>query len=207
MGDGYVADMCSTSSVPAPPKITSLLTLQELRRVQLDIRNTTRPTWHEGPPSNFGEKGHGKLKSDQWRSCIEFDLPVSLTSLLREARAENRLADASRLGKVLKSTMLLATAIQWATSHRTSAFHVERYTNYIHQYLESIRTLRPCLDLHPNHHNALHLQEFFLSFGPMHGWWMYPFERVNGILQSTPINFKLGNHAFLIIFLFTHAKL
>ena len=186
------------TSVIGPPTAISLLTLEELRQIQLDIRNTLRPSWHEGPPSNLGEKGHGKLKSDQWRSCIEFDLPVSLVSLLQKAQQQKRSSDISRLRQVLDSTMLLATAIQWATSHRTSTLHVERYTSLMGQYLQSIRKLRPDLDLHPNHHNALHIQEFLLSFGPMHGWWMYPFERVNGILQSTPSNFKIGT-PFLIV--------
>ena len=189
VGDGIVADIAvGNSAVRTPTTAISLLTLEELRQIQLDIRNTLRPSWHEGPPGNLGEKGHGKLKSDQWRSCIEFDLPVSLVSLLQKARS----SDTARLRQVLDSTMLLATAIQWATSHRTSALHIERYTSLMHRYLQSIRKLRPDLDLHPNHHNALHIQEFLLSFGPMHGWWMYPFERVNGILQSTPSNFKIG---------------
>ena len=148
-------------------------------------------------PAILAKRGHGKLKSDQWRSCIEFDLPVSLVSLLQEAQQRKRFSDIGRLRQVLDSTMLLATAIQWATSHRTSTLHVERYTTLMCQYLQSIRKLRPDLDLHPNHHNALHIQEFLLSFGPMHGWWMYPFERVNGILQSTPSNFRIGMPFFV----------
>ena len=163
-----------------------------MRQVQLHIQSTIRPTWHEGPPPNFSEKRHGKLKADQWRSLIEFDLPVSLASLLQQARQDRRQSDIARLSKVFESTMLLATAIQWGTSHRTSSLHARTYKDYMSQYLAGIRALRPELDLHPNHHNALHLPEFFPLFGPMHGWWMYPFERVNGILQSTPSNFKLG---------------
>lgn len=190
VGEGIVDEILEEASRPSP-KI-ALLTLKELHRIQLDICNTQRPTWHEGPPENLGDRGHGKLKADQWRSCLEFDLPVSLAYLLHEAYQEERIDDASRLEKVLNSTMLLAIALEWATSHRTSEAHATTYANYMYKYLESIRALRPDLDLLPNHHNALHIPGFLLLFGPMHGWWMFVFERVNGILQSTPTNSKLG---------------
>ena len=200
IGNGYVDDLITTAQ--SPPKSSALLTLKEVRQIQLDIRNTMRPTWHEGPPVNLGEKRHGKLKADQWRSCIEFDLPVSLASLLQQARDDHRDRDVAHLERVLESTMFLATAIQWATSHRTSSVHVEKYLHNMTRYLQTVRALRPDLNLHPNHHNALHIQEFLPLFGPMHGWWMYPFERVNGILQSTPSNFKLGILDPYIYFLF-----
>lgn len=190
IGEGIVAEI--SEGVSNPPLRTALLTPKELRRIQLDIRNTVRPTWHEAPPANLGDSGHGKLKADQWRSCIEFDLPVSLAYLLQEARQEERVDDVSRLEQVLESTMLLAIAIEWATSHRTSETHAATYADYMHKYLQSIKVLRPDLDLLPNHHNALHIPDFLVLFGPMHGWWMFAFERVNGILQSTPTNSKLG---------------
>ncbi|KAG2048976.1 hypothetical protein BDR06DRAFT_975564 [Suillus hirtellus] len=31
-----------------------------------------------------------------------------------------------------------------------------------------------------------------LRYGPMHGWWMFPFERVIGGLQKTNMNYKIG---------------
>ncbi len=39
---------------------------REIRQVQAHIASTTRPTWHTGPPLNFGSPAHGKLKADQW---------------------------------------------------------------------------------------------------------------------------------------------
>lgn len=171
---------------------TSLLTVSELIQIQRDISTTVRPTWYEGPPSTLGDRGHGKLKADQWRSCIEFDLPVSLAHLLLKAQEEGRADDVKRLESVYRGTMYLASAVQWATSHRTSDRHVQKYVSTMTAYLSSIRNLRPDLDLLPNHHNALHVPRFLKEFGPMHGWWMYPFERINGILQDMPSNSRLG---------------
>jgi hypothetical protein len=28
----------------------------------------------------------------------------------------------------------------------------------------------------------------------MHGWWMFPFERIIGALQKTNMNYKIGEH-------------
>ncbi|KAG2148241.1 uncharacterized protein EDB93DRAFT_1085087 [Suillus bovinus] len=31
-----------------------------------------------------------------------------------------------------------------------------------------------------------------MYYGPMHGWWMFPFERIIGALQKTNTNYKIG---------------
>jgi len=54
---------------------------KELKRLHTFLSQTTRPSWHTPPPSNLGEAKHGKLKADQWRSCIEFDVPVAMAQI------------------------------------------------------------------------------------------------------------------------------
>jgi hypothetical protein len=54
---------------------------KELHQIWNDIASTIHPGWQTGPPPNFGAPTHGKLKADQWRYCIEFDIPVSLVQL------------------------------------------------------------------------------------------------------------------------------
>jgi hypothetical protein len=46
--------------------------------------------------------------------------------------------------------------------------------------------------LYPNHHLSLHLAECIRNFGPVHGWWAFPFERYNGIIQRYNTNNKMG---------------
>jgi hypothetical protein len=169
------------------------ITKQELERIRKDIKSIIRPSWHRAPPSNLGEAGHGKLKADQWRSCIEFDLPVSLAQMWLSRDASQQVDEnVKRRQKLAESTMLLATAIQWATSHVTSKTHAEQYTKCMHAYLNCLRELYPNIALRPSHHASLHIGQFLLRFGPMHGWWMFPFERVIGNLQKTNTNHKLG---------------
>ena len=54
------------------------LTGNEINDIQKCLGTITRPAWHRGPPINLGDAAHGKLKAEQWRSSIEFDLPVTL---------------------------------------------------------------------------------------------------------------------------------
>jgi hypothetical protein len=165
------------------------LSKDELSQLQKQIPDTTRPSWHVAPPSNLGESKHGKLKADQWRSCIEFDIPVSLAQMW--SSNDERTTGPTR-EVILRSTFLLATAIRWATSHKTSEKHAANYTRNMHAYLQTLLDMFPHRQLRPNHHAALHIGPQLLQFGPMHGWWTFPFERIVGLLQNYNTNDKLG---------------
>ena len=174
---------------------------EELEHLHAALRSTVRPTWQRGPPVNLGCAAHGKLKADQWRSAIEFDVPMFLAQAWSYSDAEVLNDDKKRRRRqLLASTMLLATAIRWGTSDVTSQIHAEKYTQHMMAYLECILHLYPSFKLKPNHHGALHIGPFLLEFGPMRGWWMYPFERIIGILQKTNTNHKLGRRIHLLIF-------
>ncbi|KAG2740871.1 hypothetical protein P692DRAFT_201686852, partial [Suillus brevipes Sb2] len=148
------------------------LTDEEINAIQAELSGIKRPSWHRGPPKNLGDAEHGKLKAEQWRTAIEFDLPVILVKLWGAQHGGEE-----RRQKLAHSTMLLAMA---------------QYGKYMKAYLESIRDVFPGHSLRPNHHACLHLHEFLLRYGPMHGWWMFPFERIIGVLQKTNTNHKIG---------------
>lgn len=38
----------------------------------------------------------------------------------------------------------------------------------------------------------MHIPAFLLRFGPMPGWWMFPFKWVIGLLQKVKTNRKIG---------------
>jgi hypothetical protein len=169
------------------------LTNREIDEIQAHLRTIKWPTWNRGPPVNLGDAEHGKLKAEQWRSMVEFDLPVVLCKLW-EAGSPSPEDDetSSRRKKLAHSTMLLAMAIWWGTSHVTSEYHMRQYKQYMKAYLECVKTIFPEIGWRPNHHASLHLDEFLRRYGPMHGWWMFPFERVIGSLQKTNMNHKIG---------------
>ena len=159
--------------------------------IQNDISATTRPRWHAAPPSNLGHVSHGKLKADEWRSCFEFDIPVSLLRIETQRIASGKQPDQNR-EKLVDSTFQLATAIRWATSNHTSKKHVESYTKNMKGYLKTLKDLRPNQRFRPNHVNALLIGNYLRLYGPVRGWWMFPFERVIGDLQHVSTNNKLG---------------
>ena len=161
------------------------LSKADINQVREYIEKTTQPSWHVAPPSNLGERRHGKLKADQWQSCIEFDVPVSLVQMLSDNKREGKQITH---GQILQSTLFLATAICWAMSHRTSKVHKVNYMKNMHAYLQSLLDMFPEMTLLPNHHAALHIGPQLLYFGPMHGWWTFPFERIIRILQQYNTN-------------------
>ncbi|KZT04242.1 uncharacterized protein LAESUDRAFT_658222 [Laetiporus sulphureus 93-53] len=197
IGDEFV-DECAESTQHEDIVIrrhtsSSVFSQQDLDHLHADIALTSRPTYSKGPPCNVGTTARGKLKADHWKAMIEFELPVSMLKRWCRSTTPLRPRDDARR-ELAHSTMLLACAIRQATSYRTSQEHQRIYTAHMRGYLSSILRLRPERSLRPNHHNALHLGDFLLRFGPVYGWWMFPFERIIGILQQTVTNGKLGKH-------------
>jgi hypothetical protein len=123
---------------------------------------------------------------------IEFDLPVALMHLWGAGCEADGAEHRSQRQELVHSMMLLATVIHWGTSHVTSPHHAQQYTMYMKAYLECIREIFLHHLWHPNHHTALHIPKFLLRYGPMHGWWMFLFERIIGALQKTNTNYKIG---------------
>lgn len=151
-----------------------------------------RPSWHASLPSNFGSPEHGKLKADQWRSCFEFDLPVSLVQLCVRERGNRTDEENSRAWDIAQNTINLSLAADWGTSDVTSEGHADKYDHYIKQYVSGLRRLYPSADLHPNHHLALHFSQMLLDYGPAMGTWAFPFERLVGKLQKLNTNSRTG---------------
>jgi hypothetical protein len=198
IGAEYIEDLIAESHKTAndeQPKQWAVgddaINLQELKQLHTFLSQTTRPSWHARLPSNLGEAKHGKLKADQNRSSFEFDVPVAIAQLWTIGRREDD-EQAQRQRKLVDATLLLATAIRWATSYLTSELHAANYMKYLTAYLNILKDLYPNIVWRPNHHAALHIGPCLLLFGPMHGWWMFVFERVIGMLGRMNINFKLG---------------
>lgn len=88
--------------------------------------------------------------------------------------------------------MFLVSAVIVATSRTITSENAEAYLTNMLDYLNGIKRLFPEYRLHPNHHMALHIYEFLLSFGPVHSWWAFPYERMIGMIQRMPNNGKVG---------------
>ena len=155
-------------------------TISQIRR---DIISTFLPSWMERPPKNFGSASHGKLKADQWRTVCTVSLVITLCRLWGSSTASPR----QRL--LLDNFLSLVRAVDLATRRSTSRDRIDKFDRYMLNYLTSLRALFDH-QLVPNHHLSLHLKECLLLFGPVHGWWAFPFERAIGQLQRLSTNYK-----------------
>jgi len=171
---------------------TVTITKEMLTQIREDISSTCRPNWQAHLPRNFGCPEHGKLKADQWRTALEFDIPISLIRIKTQQKPSRNINSDARLQKLVDHTLDLAMAIAWGLSQRTSPHHAERYTFYMTRYVAGIKELFPDFSLKPNHHYALHIPDILLAFGPLHGTWAFSLERLIGRLQKLNSNSKIG---------------
>ena len=155
-----------------------------------DIRLLLTPTWMTSVPSNLGEASHGKLKADQWRALGTTYLPLALIRLW--GLPNTRSPRSGRCREILNLTVSLLSAVTVASSHSMSPALANSYLQHMQAYLAGLKKLFPEYGFHPNHHMALHLHQYLLLFGPVHGWWTFPFERMIGMLQRMPTNGKIG---------------
>lgn len=176
-----------------PPKIgwQDYIRHKEIQAIQSAIKSTIRPTWQQAPLKAFGSSQQGKLKANQWRTMIEFDLPITLVELWSEG-AKCDLHATKYHSALLDITILLALAVFWGTLQRTSAEHAAKYMYYMQMYLKSLQNLSPAPKLVPNHHTALHIGKQLLAFGPVYGWWAFPYEHLIGALQKINTTYKIG---------------
>lgn len=175
------------STIPA--KISNPIILHKgvLREVWSDMANTTIPSWLKRAPANFGSASHGKIKADQWRTVCLVNLVITLGRLWGTSSA------GEKNNAILRNYFSLVITVRWATTRSTSETHAKLVDDYYAYYLKTTIELFGENALRTNNNHATqHLSECLRSFGPVHGWWAFPFERFNGIIQRTRTNRQLG---------------
>ncbi len=169
-----------------------VLNVEEVDAIHNDIACLIRPSWLMSVPAQLGNASHGKLKADQWRALGTTFLPISLVHLWSDEDESNQRS--VRCLQILDVTMSLLSAVILATSRTTSSDHIDQIQGHLLDYLNGLKQVFPDYKLHPNHHMSLHIPEYIKLFGPVHAWWAFPFERVVGMLQRNPSNYKSGNY-------------
>lgn len=163
------------------------ITKEEKQALWADISNLVKPSWVTSVPPEFsGSASDGKLKADQWRTLGTVYMPITLIRLWSAAE------EGSERRELLGLTMDLVSAVLLASSRVTSPTNAQACHKFLLSYRQRLATLFPDYECHPNHHMALHLSEHLLLFGPVHGWWTFPFERMIGKLQRISTNYKPG---------------
>ncbi|KAG1905079.1 uncharacterized protein F5891DRAFT_889289, partial [Suillus fuscotomentosus] len=182
----------STDSPPLGP--VSDVNNDQLHRVVLgqslvteirkDMLHTELPTWVSRAPKALGSTAQGKLSADQWRAACTINMTITL---IRLWGGKDGLIKA-----MLDNYMDLITAVELGCMLVISPGHITQYDFYMQRYLENFKDLYKTLRLVPSHHISLHLGEFLCSFGPVHAWRAFAFERYNYLLQRENTNGKFG---------------
>lgn len=77
--------------------------------------------------------------------------------------------------------------------YRTIDFQlIGKFRHHCSEYVKGLKDVFPVEFIKPSHHYLLHLADSLERFGPMPGWWAFAFERLNGFVQRTKTNNKLG---------------
>ncbi|KAJ7444385.1 hypothetical protein B0H11DRAFT_1655154, partial [Mycena galericulata] len=152
-----------------------------------DIACVVKPSWMTSLPAQVGgSAGGGKLKADQGRVLATVYMPLTLVRLWFDTDPSNEQR------QILDLTMDLVSAVILAASRETSASIAQSYHQHMLNYRARLRKNFPAYECHPNHHMALHITECLLLFGPVHGWWTFPFERLIGTLERILTNYRPG---------------
>jgi len=166
-----------------------------LSQIHHCIANTVIPTWTDRPPSNLGEKSHGKLKADQWLTLFTIFLPLILPELWSKNISQRNTA-------LLKNFHDLVACTHIILLHETSSTMATSFGKHYLQYRKSSQLLFPNVSSHPNHHYAMHIPDLLQFWGPLIKLSEFPYERHNGLLQKIKTNKHLCEYIIFTISIF-----
>lgn len=150
-----------------------IISNDDFELIQQRVDSTTVPAGIGRIPSKI-LSGFSSFTADQWKNWVNYFSLLSLQGLLKEDNLEcwRHFVLACRIltkYKITTEELLLADALIMQFCKRT-----ER------QYGKDKIT--------PNMHMQCHLRSCVEDYGPLHGFWLFAFERYNGILGSIPNN-------------------
>lgn len=165
---------------------TAVLGREVLAAYAQDRANMELPSWMSHAPIRAGHTEHGKLSADQWRSFCSVHLPVTL---IRKWGGEG---PDSRFYQMLTNFLDLVIAVEIASNMVTSPAHISLYKSHMTKYLVEVKNLYKEASVTPNHHMALHIDDFLELYGPAPGTWIFHMERANHDYQEIPTNGHFG---------------
>ena len=121
------------------------------------------------------------LTADQWRSLTTIFSPVALRDLLPKYHLQ------CWLKYVDPCRLLCRRAI--------TASDLQQADDLIHSFLEDVRVLY-ATHATPNMHLLMHLSDSIRNFGPAPAFWLFGFERLNGILGAYKTNRKMLRYKY-----------
>jgi len=102
------------------------------------------------------------------------------------ANARARPCFQRHLDDIFRMAVYLSVAERILASRTITIADVRRGQRYLQRFCEIAIRLK--IHLKPNHHLAMHYEVIFRRFGPVYAWWLFAFERYNGLLEQVNLN-------------------
>jgi len=134
----------------------------ELDAICTCLSESVVPSWLEHPPTNLGEKSHGKLKADQWLQLFSVFLPLILPEIWTRSLTEN-----GRHQDLLNNFHDLIACTNILCSYSVSVASADLYHEHYIRYRSSSKSLFPNASSQPNHHYAMHNAKLMKFWGPL----------------------------------------
>ncbi|KAG2191745.1 hypothetical protein INT47_003105 [Mucor saturninus] len=123
-------------------------------------------------------KGFPFMKADEWKSwCLVYS-PVVLKDLLPP--------------KMFENWIFFVNACRLLIKPNITEDEIDNAHEYLQKFCQGCENLYDLDLLSPNMHLHLHLHQTVQDFGPVYGYWLFGFERYNGILKNIQTNRKTG---------------
>ncbi|KAF9060780.1 hypothetical protein BDP27DRAFT_1385475 [Rhodocollybia butyracea] len=161
------------------------------------INSIQWPTHITRLPKNLGQKQSLK-KADKWRRLLtvtpiilwcawrnpndtipDTEPPVLSNEQIKTTHSRRRLS-------LYNAVLYLCVAVQLLSTKKISMSQANIGQTYFAHYCLSL--LRLGVTLIINHQLAMHFSTMIKMFGPVYGWWLFAFERFNGVLEKVKLN-------------------
>jgi len=100
-------------------------------------------------------------------------IPPNATSIPQHSR---------NLHAIYSAILSLCAAVRILSSRQISMAQARIGQDFLSQYCRALKVLRIHTTI--NHHLAMHYVKFIKLFRPVYGWWLFAFERFNGMLKK-----------------------
>lgn len=94
---------------------------------------------------------------------------------------------------IYSAVLLLCVAVRILASREISMTQARLGQTFLTEYIKALLALKVHLVI--NHHMAMHYLRMIKLFGPVYGWWLFAFERFNGMLEKVKTNGKDGGRS------------
>ena len=121
------SDEDDNNNLVAPWTATCTFSAEQLSKIHDCLTHASIPSWLEWPPTNLGDKSHGKLKADQWFILFSVFLPLVLLEIWISQASDHAIALLDNFYDLVICTNIVCSYTVTETSADAYLDHYIRY--------------------------------------------------------------------------------